>query len=165
MKPTTENIITRNTETDEVIGIYEVEIKHLRNPIANHSEDWQDKADAWLVNINTQVFEYFTGIGHRVEKMPRSFVQSRGHKWDRYSFPKNIELSKPVEPSLDNVLDCLVSDALSSAQNFDDWCDNFGYSIDSRKALEIYMTCQETAKKLRLARVPIDKEAERLQDY
>ena len=27
--------ITRHTETDEVIGIYDLEIKHLRNPIAD----------------------------------------------------------------------------------------------------------------------------------
>jgi hypothetical protein len=58
-----------------------------------------------------------------------------------------------------------VHDAVGSAQTFDDWCSNYGYDTDSRKALQIYMDCQEIAKKLRLARVPLEKEAERLQDY
>ena len=134
-------IITRTTDTDEVIGIYEVTISHLRNPIANSSnENWQNSADAWLVVINGQHFDYFTGIGHRV-------------------------LSKPVTPKFDSILACLVQDAVGSGRSFDDWCSDYGYDTDSRNALQTYMDCQETAKKLRLARVPLHAEAERLQDY
>ena len=160
-------IITRTTDTDEVIGIYDVEIKHLRNPIADSRKDlknWSDASDAWLVTINGQAFDYYTGIGHRVENSLVD-VRYRGHKWDKYMYPKNIELSKPVTPKFDSILACLVQDAVGSAQTFDDWCSDYGYDTDSRKALNTYMACQEVAKKLRLAKVPLEKESERLQDY
>ncbi len=174
MKPTTENIITHNTETDEVIGIYEVTISHLRNPIEKEGEKplkhWSDASDAWLVIINSQHFDYYTGIGHRhIDRMTVI-----GSKWDWDFMNKNrhklnidvlVQVSKPVTPKFDSILACLVQDAVGSSQTFDDWCADYGYDTDSRKALQIYMDCQETAKKLRLARVPLEKEAERLQDY
>lgn len=167
-------IISRNTETNEVIGIYDFTISHLRNPIAKESEkplkNWRDSSDAWLVVINGQHFDYYTGVGHReINK-----VTVLGTKWDYDYIKKNrhrlcidvlVQVSKPVAPKFDSVLACLVQDAIGSAQTFDDWCSDFGYDTDSRKALQTYLDCQETAKKLRLARVPLDKEAERLQDY
>ncbi len=173
MKPTTENIITRNTETDEVIGIYEVTISHLRNPDTNRdkkSENSQDNSDAWLVVINGQRFDYYTGVGHR--HINRMTVL--GTKWDYDYIKKNrhklymdvlVQVSKPVTPKFDSILACLVQDAIGSSQTFDDWCSDYGYDTDSRKALQIYMDCQEIAKKLRLAKVPLEKEAERLQEY
>jgi hypothetical protein len=173
MKPTTENITTRNPETDEVIGIYEVNISHQRNPDTNRdkkSKNFQDDSDAWLVVINGQHFDYYTGVGHRY--IDRMTVLDT--KWDYDYVKKNrhrlymdvlVQVSKPVAPKLDDVLACLVRDAIHSTQTFDDWCSDYGYDTDSRKALQIYMDCQEIAKKLRLARVPVEKEAERLQDY
>jgi hypothetical protein len=152
MKPTTENIITRSTETDDVIGIYEVFISHQRNPDTDRnkkSKNFQDESDQWLVVINGQRFDYYTGVGHRHKLYMDVLVQ----------------VSKPVTPKFDSILACLVQDAVGSAQTFDDWCFDYGYDTDSRKALDTYMACQETAKKLRLARVPVTAEAERLQDY
>jgi hypothetical protein len=170
MEPTTENIITRNPETDEVIGIYEVSIQHLRNPIAKEGENWSDASDAWLVIINGQHFDYFTGIGHRKIDMSTCW----GTKWSgdsKYVIQNRhklrievlVQVSKPVTPKFDSILACLVRDAVG--QTFDDWCSAYECETDSRKALQSYMDCQETAKKLRLAKVPIEKEAERLQDY
>jgi hypothetical protein len=176
MKPTTENIITRNPKTDEVIGIYQVSISHLRNPIAKEGEkplkNWSDESDQWLVVINGQRFDYYTGIGHRKIDMTTCW----GTKWSgdsKYVIQNRhklrisvlVECSKPVTPKFDSILACLVHDAVGSAQTFDDWCSGYGYDTDSRKALQSYIGCQETAKKLRLARVPLEKEAERLQDY
>jgi hypothetical protein len=174
MKPTTENIITRSNETDDVIGIYEVFISHQRNPDTDRnkkSKNFQDESDQWLVVINGQRFDYYTGVGHRhIDRMT-----VLGTKWDYDYIKKNrhklymdvlVQVSKPVTPKLDDVLACLVRDAVgSAAQTFDDWCSDYGYDTDSRKALDIYIACQETAKKLRLARVPVTAEAERLQDY
>ncbi len=173
MKPTTENIITRSTETDDVIGIYEVFISHQRNPDTDRnkkSKNFQDESDQWLVVINGQRFDYYTGVGHRhIDRMT-----VLGTKWDYDYIKKNrhklymdvlVQVSKPVTPKFDSILACLVQDAVGSAQTFDDWCFDYGYDTDSRKALDTYMACQETAKKLRLARVPVTAEAERLQDY
>lgn len=168
MKPTTENIITRNNETDAVIGIYDVTISHLRNPIANSSSDWRDGADAWVVIINGQHFDYYTGVGHRVTNPLSKLVRSTYQRRDwitNQSLKTILEATKPVTPKLDDVLSCLVQEAVGSAQTFDDWCSDYGYDTEEEKALDTYMACQETAKKLRLARVPVTAEAERLQDY
>jgi len=58
---------------------------------------------------------------------------------------------KPVAPELDTVLDCLRSDAESweNARNFEDFCAEFGYDTDSRKAEGIYRACGEVAKELK----------------
>jgi hypothetical protein len=37
------------------------------------------------------------------------------------------------EPTVEDVLDCLASDA-GCASTFEDWCADFGYDSDSRKA-------------------------------
>ena len=173
MKPTTENIITRSTETDEVIGIYEVFISHQRNPDTDRnkkSKNFQDESDQWLVVINGQRFDYYTGVGHRVIDLASTW----GTKWagdvkflkqNRHKLRDDVlvQVSKPVTPKFDSILACLVRDAVG--QTFDDWCSAYECETDSRKALDTYMACQETTKKLRLAKVPIEKEAERLQDY
>jgi hypothetical protein len=54
-------------------------------------------------------------------------------------------------PNAADVLDCLASDAasLESSQGFADWCSEFGYSEDSRKARRIFKTCQQQAKNLK----------------
>lgn len=175
MKPTTENIITRNAETGEVIATYDVFTSHLRDPYTDKPKDsknWQDDNDAWLVIINGQRFDYFTGVGHRKIDLASTW----GTKWsgdvkfliqNRHKLRDDVlvQVSKPVKPDFDAVLACLVQDAVGASQIFEDWCDNYGYETDSRKALLIYMNCQETAKKLRLAKVPLEAEAKRLEDY
>jgi hypothetical protein len=47
------------------------------------------------------------------------------------------------------VLYSLFNDASASDYNFSDWCDEFGYSDDSIKALNMYKACLETATALR----------------
>lgn len=115
-------------------------VKFTRNPITSESDDWKDTAHQWRVTINRQEFGYFTGIAHR-----------KGNT--------------PTPPTLDDVLFCLVSDAEAGCMTFSEWCACFGYDEDSRKALNIYHECQETYHKLRKARVNIEAERERLQDY
>jgi hypothetical protein len=57
------------------------------------------------------------------------------------------------EPQLAEVLDCIASDAsgVENARSFDDWCSEYGYDTDSRKAERIYATCtRQTASLKRL---------------
>ena len=56
---------------------------------------------------------------------------------------------KPAE--LMDVLDCIVSDAagVENARDFADWCGEYGYDIDSRRAERIWRACQRQAKQLR----------------
>jgi hypothetical protein len=47
----------------------------------------------------------------------------------------------PTPPDLYTVLTSLKADA-THGETFDDWCANFGYDTDSRKAMETYLACQ-----------------------
>lgn len=55
-----------------------------------------------------------------------------------------------AEPTADEVLDCLASDSASIANTggFKEWCAEFGYDTDSRKAHRTYKTCERQADKL-----------------
>jgi hypothetical protein len=51
------------------------------------------------------------------------------------------------EPTVEDVLDCLASDA-SCASTFEDWCADLGYDSDSRKAEQTYRLIREQSEKL-----------------
>jgi hypothetical protein len=55
------------------------------------------------------------------------------------------------EPSITDVLECLANDTASieNARHFEDWCDDYGYDHDSRKAERIYKEIVRQAKALR----------------
>jgi hypothetical protein len=57
---------------------------------------------------------------------------------------------KGEPPTLSDVLDCLASDASSfdNAQSFEDWADDYGYDVDSRKAEKTYKAVQRSAERL-----------------
>jgi hypothetical protein len=57
---------------------------------------------------------------------------------------------KGAEPELENVLDCLLSDAsiLENAPNFEDYCNEFGYDSDSRKAEKGFKALERQVLKL-----------------
>ena len=74
-------------------------------------------------------------------------------RWKRRSMTVffSMGLAHTREPRADEVLHCLAMDAsgVDNATGFEDWCSNYGYDTDSRKAERIYKTCQRQAKKLR----------------
>jgi len=51
-------------------------------------------------------------------------------------------------PTVEDVLNCLISDASSTDYSFEEWCREFGYDTDSRKAEQIYKICQTQSVKL-----------------
>jgi hypothetical protein len=55
------------------------------------------------------------------------------------------------EPTAADVLDCLASDAagIVNARSFEDWCRDYGYDSDSRKAERTFKVCEREAEKLR----------------
>ena len=55
---------------------------------------------------------------------------------------------KPILPNFADVMYSLVMDSEAFEYDFEDWCGNFGYETDSRKAEKIYNECQEIALKL-----------------
>jgi hypothetical protein len=54
-------------------------------------------------------------------------------------------------PKLADVLDCLASDAsgLENARDFADWCAEYGYDTDSRKAERTYKAIKRQASRLK----------------
>jgi len=54
-------------------------------------------------------------------------------------------------PKADEVLGCLASDsaAIENTRSFEDWCAEFGYDSDSRKAEKTFKVCEHQAKRLR----------------
>lgn len=64
-------------------------------------------------------------------------------------FSKGIGLKG--SPRVDEVLDCLASEAQSVdfARDFEDWASEFGYDTDSRKAEAVYTACVKGQKELR----------------
>lgn len=54
-------------------------------------------------------------------------------------------------PAAAEVLDCLASDVagVENARSFEDWCADYGYSADSRKAEKIFRQCERQAQKLK----------------
>jgi len=53
-------------------------------------------------------------------------------------------------PKVADVLDCLSSDAsgFENARSFEDWCSEYGYDTDSRKAEKTFKTVEHQAKRL-----------------
>jgi hypothetical protein len=54
-------------------------------------------------------------------------------------------------PTAADVLNCLISDATGyeNAQSFEDWCGEYGYDTDSRKAERTYKAVERATAKLR----------------
>ncbi len=99
----------------------------------DETDGW--KHDLWKVEIardgKTFQTSYKTGLGHR--KAP--------------SYDKNRP--RPIKPELADVVSSLLSDAQSGQMSFDEFCGEFGYDSDSRKALATWEACVSTAGPLR----------------
>lgn len=80
---------------------------------------WRNKAGQWVT-------VYYTGTGLR-----------------------NKNTGRPKRPTVADVLYSLFSDASAADENFSVWCDTYGYSDDSIKALHIYQACTDIAQNLR----------------
>jgi hypothetical protein len=55
------------------------------------------------------------------------------------------------EPTAADVLSCLCSDAMGveNAGSFEDWCAEYGFATDSRKAEATFKACERNAAKVR----------------
>lgn len=54
----------------------------------------------------------------------------------------------PILPKMEDVVYSLVMDSDVLEYDFSDWCGNFGYDEDSRKAEQIYNDCMQIALKM-----------------
>ena len=122
--------------TNATLETLNYSVQHIRGPIRAKSDEWQETADQWLVTFKHKdgffTVDYFTGIGHR-KKIKRGYYEE----------------TRPISPSVKDIVYSLYSDAQLAQENFNDFCDNLGYSSDSIKVLNIYKACMDSVPKLR----------------
>lgn len=131
-------------------------------------DEWE--CDGWRFAIKDQSFEYFTGMGHRVdsEASKRARIALKNVSRRSIAWVNGVENAMlPAIPPIAGVLHSLLLDSGASGQSFADWCDDFGYDSDSRKALSTYEACQRGGDKLRkvFTAVQIETLRDMLQDY
>ena len=154
----------------------EYKAHHVRDPLKQKSDDWQETSDRWLIVIGKQEFSYFTGSGHRVYNPSHTRGVWRGYNESYYNHIKNknltengymelVKMSKAVEPKIKDVLYSLASDSDALEYQFSEWCDNLGYDLDSIEAKKIYESCQENGFKLKRLGLDIAELQEFFQDY
>lgn len=70
---------------------------------------------------------------------------------DTLEVPFSMGPAHTEPPDFEDLLGCLASDAAGIENNdsFEQWAGDYGYDTDSRKAEEIYNTCQEQAENLK----------------
>ena len=73
------------------------------------------------------------------------------YKGRQYTFDFWQGVAHTADPTAEGCLECLLSDASSfdNAQSFEDWCGEFGYDTDSRKAEGIYKACEKVAENMK----------------
>ncbi len=91
---------------------------------------------------------------HYKVTIKRKFKLNGNHLDTRYGFRQmTLNFSQGYgiqgEPTLESVLGCLLSDSFSfsNGDTFKDFCENYGYDYDSRKAEKTYQaTIKQTSK-------------------
>jgi hypothetical protein len=152
-----------------------------------HEKPWVHIAYTVRLTHNDKeilVTPYRMGVGHvDIKKPVRSWMFKPDEEALLYTWQKKphaefkdkqlhaevackLAQAQKVTPSLADVLYSLLMDATAYGQTFEDWCCEFGYDTDSRRAEKTFRTCEAIGR--RLAKVDKDTLAaarEILQDY
>ena len=131
-----------------------------------HENDWP--CIAYSVTIGSETFPYALGIGHvDWKKAARNPSASRLFGNDVRAvelvaagrtlvdrsitayLAARIAKDQKVQPSAADVLASVCREGMDADQSFENWCGDFGYDTDSRKAEDIYRACTENGKKAR----------------
>lgn len=136
---------------------------------------WDDKtkSDHFKITLEYQGrkmenIDYWMGIGNRIipKDLPflgNDLIQSekniiyshRGKQVPQLFNSTNFlkrkiqEIAKPRSPKVEEVLYSLLMDSTALDLTFEEFCAEFGYDTDSRKAEKIYNECNEQGKKLK----------------
>ena len=116
-------------DAEFLLGRLQVEMQ--ASAIVKRSDDngdWPADATHWNCFIRR--------VGHGVEKKEGFTVEFSMGSAHRGS------------PEIADVFGCMLSDADSTDQSFEDWADSLGYDSDSRRAERTYNACKATAEKL-----------------
>lgn len=104
-------------------------------------------------NNTVSTFDFYQGIGLREKRKDKADLLEYTE-----AFRKLIDqpVRYPIDgdpvfvfvPTSASVLYCLLLDSESGQCTFHEFCEDFGYNEDSRKALDTYLACQNTGKHL-----------------
>lgn len=110
----------------------------------------QTRRDAWDCYAWDVTIER-TRAGHRAGPYRLPFYCGLGHATKAKVGNSGIvwRAAKPIAPTAATVFYSLVLDGAAIDQSFPDWCADFGYDTDSRKAHDTYMACCESGRQLR----------------
>jgi hypothetical protein len=123
----------------------------------------------YTVIINGQSFDYSMGIGHidwktfnkssinyiSFTREERSFLETHARKpfcifYDQKGWANTcakVANRMKLQPKLIDVISSVLMDATALHMTFEDWCSEFGYDNDSKKAEKIYNACCDNARK------------------
>lgn len=99
---------------------------HVDGKMLTEKNEWDDKS--WPCT------QYRLTLSYQGRKYSLDFWQGLGTK---------------RAPSAADVMSCLLLNASACDMSFDDWCMEYGYDIDSRKAEKTYFECCESGAKLK----------------
>jgi hypothetical protein len=115
--------------------------------------------DVWRITLKrgekSMAFDFRTGTGHR--RVPKRVIARMRATEMRYttadkSVPEMAAyrgLAIPCVPSVYSVLSSVIEDGTAVGTDFVEWCENYGYDTDSRKALDNYEACIRTGRDIR----------------
>ena len=89
--------------------------------------DYSRNKDKWRVSIGIEDFDYYTGVGLRKDGCG-------------YSYPQT--------PKTTDIIGSLLLDYDAGAEDFEEFCAEFGYDSDSRKAYATWEACRDNANKV-----------------
>jgi hypothetical protein len=99
-------------------------------------------------------FEFERGAHMPYDKQDEWQQQANGYhctlkyKGRQYSFDFWQGTGITHAPTAEGCLECLLSDSAGADNTFEDFCSEFGYDTDSRKAERIYKQCQEVRENM-----------------
>jgi hypothetical protein len=139
---------TANTNTFDIEAL-PIDIRYVGQ--TKRDNDWD--CDEWHITFKNKdghwTTPYYTGLGLRTP-IPQLYLRMNPPRRGTLAYAQLEKATrKPITPKKADILYSLFMDASAAEYNFDDWCDSYGYSNDSIKALNTYKECLETAQRLR----------------
>lgn len=97
-------------------------------------------------------FDFFRGVGHREIYKNRLKLAEYIRTFNELILQRVSYGTKDsyivLVPASASILYSLLSDSEAGQCTFPEFCQDFGYNEDSRKALDTYLACQNTGKQL-----------------
>lgn len=101
----------------------------------------ENNRDGWTCDEWRVAFEKRAQSGAKAGELKTAFYTGTGHRAKPAKRMSWDNAPRPVAPTAGSVLYSLLLEASGADENFHDWCADYGYDTDSRKALATYEAC------------------------